>query len=57
MRIAASWLDPAVGSTEYKGVARDLCAHCGQARLSLGWAPLRLEQKNKKGKKMTVVEN
>ena len=26
MRMTASWLDPAVGSTEYKDVARDLCA-------------------------------
>jgi hypothetical protein len=33
MRMTASWLDPPVGSTEYKDVARDLCAHCGQARL------------------------
>jgi hypothetical protein len=27
MRITASWLDPTVGSTEYKDVARDLRCH------------------------------
>jgi hypothetical protein len=27
MRITASWLDPPVGSTEYKDVARDLRCH------------------------------
>jgi hypothetical protein len=30
MRMTASWLDPAVGSAEYKDVARDLCAHPGR---------------------------
>jgi hypothetical protein len=33
MRMTASWLDPAVGSAEYKDVARELCAPPWQARL------------------------
>jgi hypothetical protein len=33
MRMTASWLDPALGSAEYKDVARDLCAPPWQARL------------------------
>jgi hypothetical protein len=31
MRMTASWLDPAVGSTEYKDVVRDLRATAEQA--------------------------
>jgi hypothetical protein len=33
MRMTASWLDPALGSAEYKDVARELCAPPWQARL------------------------
>jgi hypothetical protein len=33
MRMTASWLDPTLGSAEYKDVARDLCAPPWQARL------------------------
>jgi len=44
MRMTASWLDPAVGSAEYKDVSRDLCAPPWQARLrsSLAFARCRM---------------
>ena len=44
MRMTASWLDP-LGSTEYKDVARDLCATLGRLAsdrllLAAGGTPL-----------------